>query len=41
MSLLQVGLLRRWRAGDRSDEALLQALFATVTGIANGLQNTG
>jgi phosphoenolpyruvate carboxylase len=41
MSLLQVGLLRRWRAGDRTDGPLLQALFATVTGIAQGLQNTG
>jgi len=41
MSLLQVGLLRRWRAGDRPDGELLDALFATVTGIANGLQNTG
>lgn len=41
MSLLQVDLLRRWRATDRADEELLRALFATVTGIAYGLQKTG
>lgn len=41
MSLLQVDLLRRWRDTGRTDEALLQALFATVRGIAEGLQNTG
>ena len=41
MSLLQVDLLRRWRAGDRRDEALFRALLATVHGIAQGLQNTG
>ncbi|OYV74820.1 MAG: phosphoenolpyruvate carboxylase, partial [Deltaproteobacteria bacterium 21-66-5] len=41
MSLLQVDLLARWRAHDRQDDALLDALFATVNGIAQGLQNTG
>jgi phosphoenolpyruvate carboxylase len=41
MSLLQVDLLRRWREGERRDEALLRALVATVHGIAQGLQNTG
>jgi phosphoenolpyruvate carboxylase len=41
MSLLQVELLRRWRAGDRRDDELLGALLATVQGIAAGLQNTG
>ncbi len=41
MSLLQVDLLRRWRAGGRQDDALLAALLATVQGIAHGLQNTG
>ena len=41
MSLLQVDLLSRWRDGDRQDEALLQALLATVHGIAQGLQSTG
>ncbi len=41
MSLLQVDLLRRWRASDRRDDALFRALLATVHGIAQGLQNTG
>ncbi len=41
MSLLQVDLLKRWRAGGRTDEELLHALFTTVKGIAGGLQNTG
>ncbi|MEO5831208.1 MAG: phosphoenolpyruvate carboxylase [Rhodanobacter sp.] len=41
MSLLQVDLLQRWRAGERSDDALLQALVACVNGVAQGLQNTG
>jgi phosphoenolpyruvate carboxylase len=41
MSLLQVDLLRRWRAGERTDNALLQALVACVNGVSQGLQNTG
>jgi phosphoenolpyruvate carboxylase len=41
MSLLQVDLLKRWRAGERQDDALLQALVACVNGVAQGLQNTG
>ncbi|MEE8522638.1 MAG: phosphoenolpyruvate carboxylase [Thermoanaerobaculia bacterium] len=41
MSLLQIDLLRRWRAADRRDDDLLRALLATVHGIAKGLQNTG
>ncbi len=41
ISLLQVELLQRWRAGDREDEATLRALMATVNGIAAGIQNTG
>jgi len=41
MSLLQVDLLRRWRAAERADDELLSALLATVHGIAQGLQNTG
>jgi phosphoenolpyruvate carboxylase len=41
ISLLQVDLLRRWRAGDRGDDALLRALLTTVNGIAAGIQNTG
>jgi phosphoenolpyruvate carboxylase len=41
MSLVQVDLLGRWRAGGGTDDALLRALFTTVRGIARGLQNTG
>ncbi|GAB2556910.1 phosphoenolpyruvate carboxylase [Rhodanobacter koreensis] len=41
MSLLQVDLLRRWRADDGKDDALLQALVACVNGVSQGLQNTG
>ncbi len=41
MSFLQVGLLERWRATDRTDGALLDALLETVNGISQGLQNTG
>ena len=41
ISLLQVDLLSRWRAANRDDDALLQALIATVNGIVAGIQNTG
>ncbi len=41
MSLLQVDLLKRWRADDRRDPDLLEALLVTVNGIARGIQNTG
>ncbi len=41
MSLMQVDLLRRWRAGERKDTSLLEALFASVRGISQALQNTG
>jgi len=41
ISLLQVELLRRWRAADRPDDDTLRALLATVNGIAAGIQNTG
>ncbi len=41
ISLLQVDLLARWRAADRPEDALFQALVATVNGIAAGVQNTG
>ncbi|GLQ92660.1 phosphoenolpyruvate carboxylase [Dyella acidisoli] len=41
MSLLQVDLLQRWRASDRSDDHLLRSLVACVNGVAQGLQNTG
>jgi len=41
MSLLQVDLLRRWRAGGRQDADLERVLKSTVRGIARGMQNTG
>ena len=41
MSLMQVDLLRRWRDSHRMDDELLEALLASVNGIAAGLQNTG
>lgn len=41
ISMLQVDLLARWRAGGCEDKALLQSLVATVNGIAAGIQNTG
>ncbi len=41
MHLMQVDLLRRWRSGGRQDDDLFQALLASVSGIAAGLQTTG
>lgn len=41
ISLLQVDLLRRWRAEGSPEGPLLRALVATVNGIAAGVQNTG
>jgi len=41
ISLVQVDLLRRWRASDRADDALLAALVGSVHGVALALQNTG
>lgn len=41
MSLLQVNLLERWRASGREDDEVLQALEASINGIAHGMQNTG
>jgi phosphoenolpyruvate carboxylase len=41
MHLMQVDLLRRWRAGGRQDAALYDALLASVSGIALALQATG
>jgi phosphoenolpyruvate carboxylase len=41
MHLMQVDLLRRWRATQRQDQALFGALRATINGIAQGLQATG
>jgi len=41
LHLLQIDLLRRWREGGCRDDDLLEALKATVKGIALGIQNTG
>ncbi len=41
MHLMQVDLLRRWRGAGREDRPLLDALSATISGIAQGLQATG
>jgi phosphoenolpyruvate carboxylase len=41
MHLMQVDLLKRWRATSRQDPALFAALRATIGGIAQGLQATG
>jgi phosphoenolpyruvate carboxylase len=41
MHLMQIDLLRRWRASERKDSALYAALRATIGGIAQGLQATG
>ena len=41
LNLLQIKLLKEWRATEREDDAILAALFETVNGIARGIQNTG
>jgi phosphoenolpyruvate carboxylase len=41
INLLQIDLLARWRETRRKDDELLKALFSTVNGIAQGIQNTG
>lgn len=41
MNVLQIDLLKRWRAGDRQDEGIKNALYETVNGIVQGLQATG
>lgn len=41
MNLLQVDLLQRWRATERRDRDLFEALLASISGIAQGLQSTG
>jgi phosphoenolpyruvate carboxylase len=41
MSFLQVDLLERWRATGRPDDAVLQALTASINGIAHAMQSTG
>ena len=41
MHLMQIDLLRRWRATDRQDFDLQDALIASIAGISQGLQATG
>lgn len=41
ISVLQVDLLRRWRASGGEDDDVLRALVACVNGVAQGVQNTG
>jgi phosphoenolpyruvate carboxylase len=41
MNLMQVDLLKRWRASGREDRDLFEALLASVGGIAQGLQASG
>jgi phosphoenolpyruvate carboxylase len=41
MNLMQVDLLQRWRASERQDRSLFEALLASIAGIAQGLQSTG
>ena len=41
ISFLQVDLLARWRAAGRPNDAVLQALTASINGIAHAMQTTG
>jgi len=41
ISFLQVGLLESWRERGRPDGAVLQALTASINGIAHAMQGTG
>jgi len=41
ISLIQVDLLRRWRAAGSPDDALFASLVSNVHGVAQALQNTG
>jgi phosphoenolpyruvate carboxylase len=41
ISLVQVDLLKRWRAADRPEDATFSALVSSVNGISAGVQNTG
>jgi phosphoenolpyruvate carboxylase len=40
LNLLQVALLRRWRAGER-DELVQRGIHLTINGLATGLRNSG
>jgi phosphoenolpyruvate carboxylase len=39
--LTQVDLLGRWRAADRQDREIFEALVASVNGISQGIQGSG
>ncbi|MFH5833203.1 phosphoenolpyruvate carboxylase [Halalkalibaculum sp. DA3122] len=42
LNLMQVNLLKRWRAaGDKEEEELREALFLSINGIAAAMQSTG
>lgn len=41
MHLMQVDLLKRWRASGREDGELFRALRSTISGVAQGLEATG
>ncbi|HEU4530236.1 MAG TPA: phosphoenolpyruvate carboxylase [Steroidobacteraceae bacterium] len=41
MHLMQIDLLKRWRRTGRKDAELFNALLASISGIAQGLQSTG
>ena len=41
MNFMQIDLLERWRASGRQNRELFEALQASVSGIARGLQTTG
>lgn len=41
MNLMQVDLLERWRASGRQNRELFEALQASVSGMARGLQTLG
>ena len=41
ISFLQVDMLERWRAAGRQNDAVLQALTASIHGIAHAMQTTG
>ncbi len=41
ISVLQVDLLKRWRASGGEDDDVLRALVACVNGVSQGVQNTG
>jgi phosphoenolpyruvate carboxylase len=41
MNLMQIDLLERWRSTQRQDRDLFEALLASISGIAQGLQSTG